>query len=159
MIVASEAYDYEPFDNTDHTMKQIADAIRHKGYGKDVREAIAQGMESYDRTSGELFKRMNKVEEKTDQEIEDRKKGDGNLQGQIDKLQERCQKLEDQVKQLQKDNDDHEERLKRIERLLFGSETITVTDPTDDIKASQSATEISDTVNDEDGSISTVVIS
>ncbi len=94
MIVASETYDYEPFDNTDHTMKQIADAIRHKGYGKDVREAIAQGMESYDRTSGELFKCMNKVEEKTDQEIEDRKKGDGNLQGQINKLQERCQKLE-----------------------------------------------------------------
>nr|WP_257536299.1 hypothetical protein [Limosilactobacillus reuteri] len=139
-------------------MKQIADAIRHKGYGKDVREAIAQGMESYDRTSGELFKRMNKVEEKIDQEIEDRKKGDGNLQGQINNLQERCQKLEDQVKQLQKDNNDHEERLKKIERLLFDSETITVTDPTDDIRASQSATEISDTAND-DGSISTVVIS
>src|SRR5699024_2360628 len=110
-------------------------------------------------TSGELFKRMNKVEEKTDQEIEAREKGDGNLQKQIDDLQERCQKLEDQVKQLQKDNDNHEEQLKRIERLLFGSETITVTDPTDDIKVSQSATEISDTVNDEDGSISTVVIS
>ena len=159
MIVASEAYDYEPFDNTDHTMKQIADAIRHKRYGKDVREAIAQGMEAYDRTSGELFKCMNKVEEKTDQEIEARKKGDGNLQGQIDKIQERCQKLEDQVKQLQKNNDNYEERLKSIERLLFGSETITVTDPTDDIRASQSATEISDTANDEDGSISTVVIS
>lgn len=91
-------------------------------------------------------------------EIADRKKGDGNLQGQIDNLQERCQKLEDRVKQLQKDNDDHEERLKKIERLLFGSETITVTDPTDDIRASQSAIEISDTSND-DGSISTVVIS
>jgi hypothetical protein len=48
MRVASEAYDYEPFDNTDHTMKQIADAIRHKGYGKDVREAIAQGFEKID---------------------------------------------------------------------------------------------------------------
>lgn len=92
-------------------------------------------------------------------EVADRKKGDGNLQGQIDNLQERCQKLEDQVKQLQKGNDDHEERLKKIEQLLFGSETITVTDPTDDIRASQSATEISDTANDEDGSISTVVIS
>lgn len=92
-------------------------------------------------------------------EVADRKKGDDNQQGQIDKLQERCEKLEDQVRQLQKGNDDHEERLKKIERLLFGSETITVTDPTDDIKASQSATEISDTVNDEDGSISTVVIS
>ncbi len=91
-------------------------------------------------------------------EVIDRKKGDGNLQGQIDDLQERCQKLEDRVKQLRKDNDDHEERLKKIERLLFGSETITVTDPTDDIRASQSAIEISDTSND-DGSISTVVIS
>ena len=91
-------------------------------------------------------------------EVADRKKGDGNLQGQIDDLQERCQKLEDRVKQLRKDNDDHEERLKKIERLLFGSETITVTDPTDDIRASQSAIEISDTSND-DGSISTVVIS
>jgi hypothetical protein len=46
--MASETYDYESFDNTDHTMKQIADAIRHKGYGKDVREAIAQGFEKID---------------------------------------------------------------------------------------------------------------
>ncbi len=111
----------------------------------------------------ENFKAIEQEDKDDDQalsdEVADRKKGDGNLQGQIDKLQERCQKLEDQVKQLQKDNDNHEERLKRIERLLFGSETITVTDPTDDIRASQSATEISDTANDEDGSISTVVIS
>lgn len=34
MIVASETYDYEPFNKTEHSMKQIADAIRHKGYGK-----------------------------------------------------------------------------------------------------------------------------
>lgn len=111
----------------------------------------------------ENFKAIEQEDHDDDQalsdEATDRKKGDGNLQGQINKLQERCQKLEDQVKQLQKNNDDHEERLKKIERLLFGSETITVTDPTDDIRASQSAAEISDTANDEDGSISTVVIS
>ncbi|MCC4383542.1 hypothetical protein LMB54_06920 [Limosilactobacillus reuteri] len=111
----------------------------------------------------EDFKAIEQEDKNDDQaladEAADRKKGDGNLQGQINNLQERCQKLEDQVKQLQKNNDDHEERLKKIERLLFGSETITVTDPTDDIRASQSATEISDTANDEDGSISTVVIS
>ncbi|MGX5165068.1 hypothetical protein ACWKST_04485 [Limosilactobacillus reuteri] len=110
----------------------------------------------------ENFKAIEQEDKDDDQalsdEVTDRKKGDGNLQGQINNLQERCQKLEDQVKQLQKNNDDHEERLKKIEQLLFGSETITVTDPTDDIKASQSATEISDTAND-DGSISTVVIS
>ena len=111
----------------------------------------------------ENFKAIEQEDKEDDQalsdEVAERKKGDGNLQGQIDKLQERCQKLEDQVKQLQKDNDDHEERLKKIEQLLFGYEIITVTDPTDDIRASQSATEISDTTNDEDGSISTVVIS
>ena len=99
MIVANETYDYEPFPETNHTMKQIADAIRHKGYGKDVREAIAQGMESYDRTSGELFKRMNKVEEKTDQEIEAREKGDDDekaaRQSADDDLEERIKKLED----------------------------------------------------------------
>lgn len=110
----------------------------------------------------ENFKAIEQEDHDDDQalsdEVADRKKGDGNLQGQIDKLQERCEKLEDQVRQLQKGNDDHEERLKKIERLLFGSETITVTDPTDDIRASQSAIEISDTSND-DGSISTVVIS
>lgn len=111
----------------------------------------------------ENFKAIEQEDHDDDQalsdEVVDRKKGDGNLQGQINNLQERCQKLEDQVKQLQKNNDNHEERLKKIEQLLFGSETITVTDPTDDIRASQSATEISDTANDEDGSISTVVIS
>ena len=111
----------------------------------------------------ENFKAIEQEDKDDDQalsdEVTDRKKGDGNLQKQIDDLQERCQKLEDQVKKLQKDNGDHEERLKKIEQLLFSSETITVTDPTDDIRASQSATEISDTANDEDGSISTVVIS
>ena len=108
---------------------------------------------------GQLTEDFKAIEQALSDEVADRKKGDGNLQGQIDKLQERCQKLEEQVNRLQKDNDDHEERLKIIERLLFGSETITVTDPTDDIRASQLATEISDTANDEDGSISTVVIS
>lgn len=49
MIVANETYDYEPFDSTEHSMKQIADAIRHKGYGKDVREAIAQGFETIEK--------------------------------------------------------------------------------------------------------------
>ena len=126
MIMASETYDYESFDNTDHTMKQIADAIRHKGYGKDVREAIAQGMESYDRTSGELFKRMNKVEEKTDQEIEAREKGDGNLQKQIDDLQERCQKLEDDKATRDELKNVQEAWKKKIEHVALGTDYETV---------------------------------
>ena len=61
MIVASETYDYEPFNKTEHSMKQIADAIRHKGYGKDVREAFAQGFEN-------LAKHLLNVEEELKQQ-------------------------------------------------------------------------------------------
>lgn len=132
--MTSETYDYEPFDNTDHTMKQIAEAIRHKGYGKDVREAIAQGMESYDRTSGELFKRMNKVEEKTDQEIEARKKGDGNLQGQIDELQECCQKLEQEKATKGDLGTVKSELLGRIKSIYMGKDSKAIRDIILDMK-------------------------
>ncbi len=71
MIVASEAYDYEPFDNTDHTMKQIADAIRHKGYGKDVREAIAQGFENLDKHLSSIEEELNQQEKKKSSSMDD----------------------------------------------------------------------------------------
>lgn len=71
MIVASEAYDYEPFDNTDHTMKQIADAIRHKGYGKDVREAIAQGFENLDKHLSSIEEELKQQEKKKSSSMDD----------------------------------------------------------------------------------------
>lgn len=40
-----EYRDETPFTNDLHTLQQIADALRHKKFGKDVREAIAQGVE------------------------------------------------------------------------------------------------------------------
>lgn len=130
MIMASETYDYESFDNTDHTMKQIADAIRHKGYGKDVREAIAQGMESYDRTSGELFKRMNKVEEKTDQEIEARKKGDdaekSARQSADDDFEKRIKKLEDNSATHDEVTEAREFMNDKAERVVLGTDLSTV---------------------------------
>lgn len=44
---------------------------------------------------GQLTEDFKAIEQALPDEVTDRKKGDGNLQGQIDKLQERCQKLED----------------------------------------------------------------
>lgn len=44
---------------------------------------------------GQLTEDFKAIEQALSDETADRKKGDGNLQGQIDKLQERCQKLED----------------------------------------------------------------
>lgn len=71
MIVASETYDYEPFNNTDHTMKQIADAIRHKGYGKDVREAIAQGFENLDKHLSSIEEELKQQEKKKSSPMDD----------------------------------------------------------------------------------------
>lgn len=44
---------------------------------------------------GQLTENFKAIDQALSDEIADRKKGDGNLQGQINKLQERCQKLED----------------------------------------------------------------
>lgn len=64
MMVASETYDYEPFSETDHSMKEIAEAIRHKGYGKDVREAIAQGFENLDKHLSNVEKELKQQDKK-----------------------------------------------------------------------------------------------
>lgn len=69
--MASETYDYESFDNTDHTMKQIADAIRHKGYGKDVREAIAQGFENLDKHLSSIEEELKQQEKKKSSSMDD----------------------------------------------------------------------------------------
>lgn len=69
--MASETYDYESFDNTDHTMKQIADAIRHKGYGKDVREAIAQGFENLDKHLSNVEEELKQQEKKKESSMDD----------------------------------------------------------------------------------------
>lgn len=69
--MASETYDYESFDNTDHTMKQIADAIRHKGYGRDVREAIAQGFENLDKHLSSIEEELKQQEKKKSSSIDD----------------------------------------------------------------------------------------
>ena len=69
--MASETYDYESFDNTDHTMKQIADAIRHKGYGKDVREAIAQGFENMDKHLSSIEEELKQQEKKKSSSMDD----------------------------------------------------------------------------------------
>lgn len=84
--MASETYDYDPFDNTEHSMKQIADAIRHKGYGKDVREAIAQGIGQFDQVKGDVFKRIAALKE-----------DNSALNQRVDELGERIAALEDML--------------------------------------------------------------
>lgn len=43
--MATDYRDESEFASKDHSIAEIAGAIRHKKYGRDVREAIAQGFE------------------------------------------------------------------------------------------------------------------
>ncbi|KRN58785.1 hypothetical protein [Limosilactobacillus secaliphilus] len=81
------------------------------------------------------------------------------LQEQIKLVNQQVSELQKQVRQLQPDNADHEKRIEKIEKLLFGFEKVTVTDPSDDIKASQpAAVEFNDTDGVDDDPITTVTI-
>ena len=59
-------------------------------------------------------------------EVEDRKKGDGNLQKQIDNLQERCQKLEDEKATHDEVEQAKEAWKKKIEHVALGTDYETV---------------------------------
>lgn len=72
--------DNTSFDDSDHTMKQIAEAIRHKMYGVDVREAIAQGFEL-------MYKKIAELEGDAD----------GNDQNALEKLEKRLNARIDRI--------------------------------------------------------------
>ena len=80
IIVAVSYRDNTSFDDSDHTMKQIAEAIRHKMYGVDVREAIAQGFEL-------MYKKIAELEGDDD----------GNDQNALEKLEKRLNARIDRI--------------------------------------------------------------
>lgn len=140
--MASETYDYEPFGNTEHSMKQIADAIRHKGYGKDVREAIAEGIGQFDQVKGEVFRRVKAVEDdnaalnqRVDKlagdlsaEAQKRVEADKELDGKINALRTRLSTAEGNINDLQKRAASLEEQVAKLNRIIFGMEYIDDTD-------------------------------
>ena len=116
------------------TFEQIAEAIRHKKYGRDMREAIAQGFEQFIGLLGrvsnleseysdllgkynDIIGRLNNDEK----EIKD-------LQGDVNALNQRCDKIEekhnDDIKALiDKHNDDIkavQEQLDRLNQAVLG---------------------------------------
>lgn len=78
--MAASYRDDTPFNDSDHTMKQIAEAIRHKMYGVDVREAIAQGFEL-------MYKKIAELEGDDD----------GNDQNALEKLEKRLNARIDRI--------------------------------------------------------------
>ncbi|KEK16027.1 hypothetical protein HQ33_07685 [Limosilactobacillus reuteri] len=78
----------------------------------------------------ENFKVIEQEDKNDDQalsdEVADRKKGDGNLQKQIDNLQERCQKLEDEKATHDEVEQAKEAWKKKIEHVALGTDYETV---------------------------------
>ena len=78
----------------------------------------------------EDFKAIEQEDHNDDQarsdEVIDRKKGDGNLQGQIDDLQERCQKLEQEKATRDELKNVQEAWKKKIEHVALGTDYETV---------------------------------
>lgn len=98
------------------TFSQIAEAIRHKKYGRDMREAIAQGFEQF---IG-ILQRVSHLESEYNgviSRLNDDEKEIHNLQGDVNALNRRCDKLEE------KHNDDIkavQEQLNRLNQAVFG---------------------------------------
>ena len=105
------------------TFSQIAEAIRHKKYGRDMREAIAQGFEQF---IGLLERVSNLESEYSDllgkyNDIIGRLNDDEteihSLQGDVKDLNQRCDKIEE------KHNDDIKKvqgQLDRLNQAVFG---------------------------------------
>ena len=107
------------------TFEQIAEAIRHKKYGRDMREAIAQGFEQF---IGILQRVSNLESEYSDllgkyNDVIGRLNDDENeihsLQGDVKALNQRCDKIEekhnDDIKAL---TDKHNEDIKKVQEQL-----------------------------------------
>ena len=139
------------------TFEQIAEAIRHKKYGRDMREAIAQGFEQF---SGLLGRVSNLESEYSDLlgkyndivgRLDDAERKIRDLQDKNIALNQRCDKVEE------KHNDDIEatnQRLTKLEKAVFEAQYIN--DTKSDVEAKPSIThEINDThvVNDDNGII------
>lgn len=98
------------------TFAQIAEALRHKKYGRDMREAIAQGFEQF---IG-ILQRVSHLESEYNgviSRLNDDEKEIHNLQGDVNALNRRCDKLEE------KHNDDIkavQEQLNRLNQAVFG---------------------------------------
>ena len=105
------------------TFEQIAEAIRHKKYGRDMREAIAQGFEQFI----DILQRVSHLESEYSDllgkyndivgRLNDDENEIHNLRGDVKALNQRCDKIEE------KHNDDIkavQEQLDRLNNVVFG---------------------------------------
>ena len=133
------------------TFKQIAEAIRHKKYGRDMREAIAQGFEQFIGLLG----RVSNLES----EYSDLLGKYNDIVGRLNDDENEIHDLQGDVKALtKKHNDDIEvtnQRLTKLEKVVFEAQYINDTDDVAYHDKSVVSQDINDTnvVDDDDGLI------
>ena len=142
-------------DNDTHitgqiTFEQIAEAIRHKKYGRDMREAIAQGFEQFIGLLG----RVSNLES----EYSDLFGKYNDIIGRLNDDENEIHNLQGDVKALTKKyNDDIEatnQRLTKLEKAVFEAQYINDTDDVADHDKSVISQDINDTnVVDDDGGL------
>ena len=140
------------------TFEQIAEAIRHKKYGRDMREAIAQGFEQF---IGLLGRVSNLESEYSDLlgkyndiigRLNDDEKEIHDLQGDVKDL---TKKHNDDIDALNKVIASQDQRLTKLEKAVFEAQYINDTDDVADHDKSVVLQDINDTnvIDDDDGLI------
>lgn len=131
------------------TFSQIAEAIRHKKYGRDMREAIAQGFEYFQG----LWEKLDILDSKYSEILQDYQNLDtrvGNCEKAISDLSDEVgvvkKQLSDHIDAQDKLNKNYDQRLQRLEAAIFNAEYINDTDDKPDIDHSTKISEINDDI-------------
>lgn len=131
------------------TFEQIAEAIRHKKYGRDMREAIAQGFEYFQG----LWEKLDILDSKYSEILQDYQNLDtrvGNCEKAISDLSDEVvsvkKQLSDHIDAQDKLNKNYDQRLQRLESAIFNSEYINDTDDKPDVDHSTKVSEINDDI-------------
>ena len=131
------------------TFEQIAEAIRHKKYGRDMREAIAQGFEYFQG----LWEKLDILDSKYSEILQDYQNLDsrvGNCEKAISDLSDEVvtvkKQLSDHIDAQEKLNKNYDQRLQRLEAAIFNAEYINDTDDNPDVDHSAKVSEINDDI-------------
>ncbi len=126
---------------------QIAEAIRHKKYGRDMREAIAQGFEQF---IG-ILQRVSNLES----EYSDLLSKYNDIIGRLNDDENKIHDLQGDVNALTNDSEATNQRLAQLEKAVFEAQYINDTDDVADHDESVVSQDINDTnvIDDDDGLI------
>lgn len=136
-----------PADDANHisgqlTPIQIGEAIRRKKFGRDMREAIAQGFEYFQG----LWEKLDIIDSKYSEILQDYQNLDARV-GDCEKSISAVKKqLSDYIDTQDKLNKNYDQRLQRLEAAIFNAEYINDTDDKPDVDHSTKVSEINDDI-------------